>query len=54
MKAGIYVKGLKRHEQNNNRNIKLSFWFLIVVAIFVFCRRLLFPGFYRNLLGMFY
>lgn len=52
-KADIYVKGLKRKEEENSRRIKMAFWFLIAVAIFVLIRRILFPDFYRGLFTLF-
>jgi hypothetical protein len=51
-KADIFVKGLKKKEEENSRKIKLAFWFLVAVVIFVIFRRLLFPEFYRRLFGM--
>jgi hypothetical protein len=48
-KADLYVKGLKKKEEENERRIKMAFWFLVGVVIFVFIRRILFPGFYRGL-----
>ena len=52
-KADLYVKGLKKKEEENAKKIKLSFWFLICVVVFVILRRLLFPSFYRNIFKIF-
>ena len=51
-KADIFVKGLKRKEEENSRKIKLAFWFLVGVVIFVIFRRMLFPEFYSRIFGM--
>jgi hypothetical protein len=52
-KSDIFVKGLRRKEEENAKKIKMSFWFLIFVVVFVIIRRLLFPTFYRNLFKIF-
>jgi hypothetical protein len=46
-KADLFVKELKKKEEMNNRIIRASFWFLVLACIFVFLRRILFPGLYR-------
>ena len=52
-KTDLYVKELKKKEEENARKIKISFWTLIVVVIFIFIRRLIFPSFYRNFFKIF-
>lgn len=52
-KAHMFTKGLKQKEEENARKIKLSFWFLVGVAIFIILRRMLFPGCYRSLFNFF-
>ena len=52
-KTEIYSKGLKKKEEENARKIKISFWFLVVTAIFIIFRRLLYPELYRNLFKIF-
>lgn len=47
-KADLYVKGLKKKEEDNERRIKMAFWFLVGVVLFIFVRRTLFPSFYRG------
>jgi hypothetical protein len=46
-KAGMYSKTLQKKEEQNNRNIKIAFWFLVFVAVFVVLRRMFVPDFYR-------
>lgn len=52
-KAEMYVKGLKKKDQENSLRIKLAFWFLICAVIFIITRRLLFPSFYRDIFKIF-
>ena len=48
-KSSLYTKSLKKKEEENRIRIKVAFCFLIGVAIFIFIRRILFPGLYREL-----
>lgn len=52
-KAEMYVKGLKKKDQENSLRIKLAFWFLICAVVFIITRRLLFPSFYRDIFKIF-
>ena len=52
-KADFYVKGLKKKEEENALKIKISFWFLVFVVVFVIIRRLIYSSFYRDLFKIF-
>ena len=52
-KTELYNKELKRKELQNARKIKLAFWFLICVAVFIILRRILYPSFYRSFFKIF-
>lgn len=52
-KAEMYVKGLKKKDQENSLRIKLAFWFLICAVAFIITRRLLFPSLYRDIFKIF-
>ena len=52
-KGDMYIKGLKKKEDENALKIKLAFWFLVCVVIFIIIRRLIFPSFYRDIFKIF-
>lgn len=46
-KSQVYLVELKKKEASNARKIKMAFWFLIFVVVYIIIRRILFPSFYR-------
>lgn len=46
-KSQVYIGELKKKEAANARKIKMAFFFLVATVVYVFVRRVLFPGCYR-------